>query len=140
MIELIKKFEGLKLKPYKCLAGYDTIGYGHIVQKNESFTEITEKDADRLLIQDIEAIAKQLDFLPKYLTKNEIDAILSLVFNLGVSFFKNSKMFKFLLKKDYEKMAKEWVDACKYRKNGVLTVSHGLLKRRIAELGVFFDV
>jgi len=28
-IDLIKKFEGLKLKPYLCSAGVPTIGYGN---------------------------------------------------------------------------------------------------------------
>ena len=28
-LDLIKKFEGLRLISYKCVAGVDTIGYGH---------------------------------------------------------------------------------------------------------------
>ena len=33
-IELIKSFEGLVLKPYKCSAGVPTIGYGNTFYEN----------------------------------------------------------------------------------------------------------
>ena len=29
LLALIRKFEGLRLKPYRCPAGVPTIGYGH---------------------------------------------------------------------------------------------------------------
>jgi GH24 family phage-related lysozyme (muramidase) len=28
-IDLVKEYEGFRAKPYKCLAGQNTIGYGH---------------------------------------------------------------------------------------------------------------
>ena len=34
-IELVKKFEGFVPHIYKCPAGLPTIGYGHVVTKNE---------------------------------------------------------------------------------------------------------
>ena len=33
-LDLIKKFEGLKLKPYLCSAGVPTIGYGNTYYAN----------------------------------------------------------------------------------------------------------
>ena len=33
-LDLIKKFEGLKLKPYLCSAGVPTIGYGNTLYEN----------------------------------------------------------------------------------------------------------
>ena len=42
-MDLIKEFEGLPLKPYKCVAGVWTIGYGHTNGVNENKNAITEQ-------------------------------------------------------------------------------------------------
>lgn len=51
-INLIKEFEGCRLKAYKCPAGVWTIGYGHTsnVKPNQS---ITREEAERLLREDL---------------------------------------------------------------------------------------
>ena len=46
MIAIIKKFEGLRLKAYKCPAGVYTIGYGH-TENVYADSEISELMADR---------------------------------------------------------------------------------------------
>lgn len=51
--QLIKKFEGLELKSYKCPAGKWTIGYGHTVGVKEG-VEITEAQAQEFLKDDVE--------------------------------------------------------------------------------------
>ena len=51
-IELIKQFEGCRLKAYKCPAGVWTIGYGHTKGVTEGMT-ITEEEAEDLLKKDI---------------------------------------------------------------------------------------
>jgi len=46
-LALIKKYEGLALKPYICPAGYPTIGYGHVIRKGEDFSKgITKEQAE----------------------------------------------------------------------------------------------
>ncbi|ADR51789.1 phage-related lysozyme [Candidatus Liberibacter solanacearum CLso-ZC1] len=49
LIDLIKKFEGLRLSAYRCPASIWTIGYGHT--GNDVFEDlgITEQQADDLL-------------------------------------------------------------------------------------------
>ena len=53
--DLIKSFEGCKLKAYKCIASeqYYTIGYGHYGIKDPNMT-ITQDQADALLLDDLE--------------------------------------------------------------------------------------
>ena len=55
LITRIKSREGLMLEPYKCPAGYATIGYGHLITERDSslLGGITEKQADSLLRQDL---------------------------------------------------------------------------------------
>jgi lysozyme len=60
-IEIIKKYEGLELKPYKCPAGYNTIGYGHVIRKNEKFTHISKQKAESLLISDCSDIGNYIN-------------------------------------------------------------------------------
>lgn len=53
-IDLIKKYEGCSLKPYRCPAGIPTIGFGstyHIDGSKVRMTDkpISEKEAEELL-------------------------------------------------------------------------------------------
>ena len=54
---LIKEFEGLSLKPYKCLGGCNTIGYGHVIKNtNEDAlfkNGIDASEAETLLLNDM---------------------------------------------------------------------------------------
>ena len=54
-LSLIKEFEGLQLTAYKCAASVWTIGYGHTGPDVEEGQQITEQQADRLLLQDCES-------------------------------------------------------------------------------------
>ena len=52
-IDLIKKFEGCRLKAYKCPANVWTIGYGH-TKGVEPYEIITLAEAEELLRKDLE--------------------------------------------------------------------------------------
>lgn len=85
-IELIKRFEGLSLKAYKCPAGVLTIGYGHTAGVRSGDT-ITEELAEELLKLDLKPILSMLDsYDPEYhFTNNEYNALISFMYNLGVN-------------------------------------------------------
>lgn len=57
-INLIKKYEGLRLKAYKALPTekYYTIGYGHYGIDVKQGQEITEQDAELLLKYDLKKL------------------------------------------------------------------------------------
>jgi lysozyme len=57
-IGLIKHFEGYSPVAYKDTAGYDTIGFGHLIEPGEKIQELLLGEAaERLLQQDIKAKA-----------------------------------------------------------------------------------
>lgn len=83
-INLIKQFEGCRLKAYKCPAGVWTIGYGHTSGVKEGQV-ITQAQADAFLISDMEKFEKNINkFYEKYKwNQNEFDALVSFAFNIG---------------------------------------------------------
>lgn len=135
-LEFIKKYEGFKSKPYICPAGKPTIGYGHVISTHEQFnTAITEKDADRILLNDLKVtettVAKAV-IVP--LTQGKYDALVSLVYNWGGGNFLRSLGLRCLNNSDYTKAAEEFFSS----ENGVVTIkgkfSEGLYNRRQDEL------
>ena len=58
-IDLIKLFESYSPNVYRCPAGFETIGYGHVVKGNENFSEgVTVDVAAELLKQDSTKVRK----------------------------------------------------------------------------------
>ncbi|CAK0780159.1 lysozyme [Gammaproteobacteria bacterium] len=65
-INLVKEYEGLRLRVYRDAAGLPTVGYGHLIKPGENFTAgITEKQAELMLVADLaaaeEAVRKWVD-------------------------------------------------------------------------------
>ena len=83
-LNLIKKFEGCRLKAYRCPAGLLTIGYGH-TKGVKSGQVITQEQAEELLHKDIVNFCKKVDKYDKiyHFNENEYNALLSFVFNIG---------------------------------------------------------
>ena len=83
-LNLIKNFEGLCLKAYKCPAGVLTIGYGHT--KNVNINDvITLEQANLYLLQDLKGTifcVNEYDKIYNF-TQNEFDALCSFTFNCG---------------------------------------------------------
>lgn len=83
-INLIKRYEGCRLKAYKCPAGVWTIGYGHTKGVRSNMI-ITQEDADNLLKQDLELYETMVNaYNDKYhWTQLEFDALVSFAYNVG---------------------------------------------------------
>lgn len=83
-VELIKKYEGCRLRAYRCPAGVWTIGYGHTTSVR-SCDVITQKQADDFLLQDLakyEQLVNKFDDTYHW-TQNEFDSLVSFAFNIG---------------------------------------------------------
>lgn len=98
-IRLIKKWEGLKLRSYQCLAGKWTIGYGNTVYENGSPVKPNEKinidRADRLLIYKVAEFENAIKKLLKVnLNDNQIGALTSFAFNVGIGAISRSVLLK----------------------------------------------
>ena len=97
-IELIKSFEGIKTKAYKCPAGVWTIGYGHTkgVQKGDT---CTMAQAIEFLKEDLRVFEGAINDLVKVeLNQNQFDALVSFVYNVGSGAFQDSTMRIFINK------------------------------------------
>ena len=82
-INIIKKFEGLRLTAYKPVASEKlyTIGYGHYgVSAN---TVITQEQAEQYLIQDLVKFENIVNNLKRDFNQNEFDALVSFTYNCG---------------------------------------------------------
>lgn len=96
-IDLIKKFEGLRLTAYTCPAGILTIGYGHTGADVKSGMRISEEEAERLLWKDTESAQQTVSsFVNVKLSQNEYDALVSFTFNVGPTAFVNSTLLRLL--------------------------------------------
>jgi len=131
---LIKSFEQCRLKAYKDAVGIWTIGWGTTGPGVQEGLIITQNTADYMLKAHIEDISLDLtDIFGKKLEQNEFDAIVCLIYNIGMGAFKKSTMCKLLLDGKSAKAAGEfekWVHA-----GG--KVLPGLVKRREAEKDLF---
>ena len=93
-INLIRKFEGLRLDAYLCPAGVWTIGYGHIkgVEKGQVITQL---EADNLLKEDLISFEKGVaNLIKSNINQNQFSALVSFAFNLGLANLKNSTLLK----------------------------------------------
>lgn len=134
-IDLIKRFEGFRSKPYKCPAGVWTIGYGTTRGVTASTPEVSEAEAEAMLRKDVAGFEKQLSFLPTTLKQNQYDAIVSFVYNLGVAAFQGSTLFRVIatFPNDAARIRAEfgrWVHAGGKKLDG-------LVKRRAAEAELY---
>lgn len=137
-INLIKKFEGLRLDSYLCPANVWTIGYGHTQPVNGKKIargmKIDEVEVERLLRCDLVKFEDGVNKLVKVpMTQGKFDALVSFAFNLGLGALSTSTLLKKMNAKDYagaEDEFKRWNQA-----GG--KVLPGLIQRRAAEAAMF---
>ncbi len=84
-INLIKQFEGIRLKAYKALPKekYYTIGIGHYGPDVKAGMTITEKQAEELFKADVEKYEKYVEGTGLQLNQNQFDALVSFTYNCG---------------------------------------------------------
>lgn len=84
-LNLIKKYEGLRLTAYLCPAGVLTIGYGHTGSDVKKGMKITKKKATSLLKKDVARFEKHVNKYDSiyHWTSNEFSAMVSFAFNIG---------------------------------------------------------
>lgn len=133
-LDVIKRFEGLRLKAYRCPAGIWTIGYGSTGQHVHEGLEITEEQADALLRSDVRhaenAVKRGVNV---DLNENEFGALVSFTFNVGGNAFWKSTLRALVNRSDRIAAAKEFA---KWNKAGGVVLA-GLIERRKAEAALF---
>lgn len=140
-LDLIKQFEGLRLKAYKCPADVWTIGYGHTSAAGnpavKSGMTITEAQANRILASDLGQYEDAINNSVKVdLTQNQFDALVSFVYNVGIGAFQKSTLLKKLNAGQYDAVPGELM---KWTKGGGKELP-GLVRRRRAEAALWRGV
>lgn len=95
LLSLIRKFEGLRLKVYRCPAGVPTIGYGHTGKEvHMAMPPITREVAEEMLQQDAAVFVMAASVQSPVLWFDEAKqaAIADFCFNLGISRYKISTL------------------------------------------------
>jgi lysozyme len=135
-VDFIKKFEGFSEDAYLDPAKVPTIGYGTTSYSNGEKVKMGEKisyaAADKELLADIKAIYAELcSVIDKSikLHKHEVTALLSFIYNVGMSAFKKSEMLFLINEKRMSEAALQFSrwDFCGGKK------LPGLTKRRVSE-------
>lgn len=94
-LDMIKKFELLKLDAYYCPAGVLTIGYGHTGVDVKEELKITPERAEQLLINDVQRFVDNINKVVKVdINQNQFDSLVSLAFNIGNGNFNRSTLLK----------------------------------------------
>jgi len=137
-IDFIKGYENFSDVEYKCPSGKITIGYGtrldyHPELKNKKI----DKDVATAYLKKTIA-TETIPIIKKYvkipLNQNQLDALVSLVYNIGPTKFIHSQLLKALNSKNIESIKKNWEEF----RLGDGKISNGLVGRRAEEIKQFF--
>jgi lysozyme len=110
LIENLKRHEGLRLKPYLCPEGKITIGFG----RNLEDMGISEKEAEMLLMSDIQRCYEELDVFSWFHDLDQVrqEAMVNMLFNLGLpTFLEFKRTLKFMAEGAYSQAAEEMLDS-----------------------------
>ena len=136
---LLKKFEGCKLKAYRCPAGVCTIGYGHTAAAGlptviDNMT-ITQAQADEILKRDLVKYETAVrDMVHVDLTQNQFDVLVDFAYNAGVGALEKSTLLKKVNAAQFSDVPTELMKWTKGKIPGKgMQVLPGLLRRRQAE-------
>ena len=141
-LELIEVFDGWSAKAYNDAAGYCVIGYGHVVAKKPCEESIlgqfdhalSREGGLNLLKQDLSNVSSTVTSLVKTpLQDNQLDALVSLVWNIGEHNFEMSSMLKSIRNGELDAAADQFSHWSSVRGN----ILPGLVNRRACEEALF---
>ena len=135
-LDLIKKYEGLKLTAYLCPANVWTIGYGSTGKHVKQGMTITEEEADQLLKDDVSRFEDCInDGIDVELTQEEFDALVCFAFNVGCGAFMGSTLRKLINEGKKTAAAQQFL---RWDKAGGKVLA-GLARRRADERALFLS-
>ena len=142
-VNFLKQFESLRLEAYQDVAGVWTIGYGTTRINGKPVMAgmtCTEAEAAQWLAVDTwvaeTGVRRYLSACG--LTQNQLDALISFAYNVGVGAFESSTLAKVIRAGEpvLEDYFTRWSKA-RDPKTGQLVVVPGLLRRRQAEYNIY---
>lgn len=116
LIEMLKRDEGTgpiengRFLPYRCSAGYMTIGYGRNIEERG----ISSDEAELLLSDDVASVIKECHQFDWYAALDEVRQVVvcNMVYNIGINRFKGfKKTIGYIKHKKYDEAAIEMLDS-----------------------------
>jgi lysozyme len=136
-VRLIAESESCKLRAYRCPAGVWTIAWGRTAGVKPGDT-CTQDEADRWFLEDInEFTAGVRAALTRPATLNELGALVSLSYNIGLGGLRRSTVLRKHNEGDMQGASDAFRLWNKARVGGVLTVLPGLVTRRAREAALY---
>jgi len=134
-LELIKEFEGLGLKAYKCPANIWTVAFGHTSAAGEPKVlpgmMVSRDEAEAILRRDViqyeNGVRSQITVS---ITQGQFDALVSFAYNVGVGAFSKSTLLKKINAEKFDEVPAEFM---KWTKGGGRELP-GFVRRRRAEV------
>lgn len=142
-IDLIKKFEGFRARPYLCPSGIPTIGWGNTTYPNGqkvklSDPPITEAFANELLSDILLKFERGVIGLVKSkINQNQFDALVSFAFNSGLRNLARSTLLKKVNVNPIDPTIRS--EFLRWNKSGGKVLA-GLTRRREAEANLYFKL
>lgn len=138
--DLIKSFEGCKLKAYQCSAKKWTIGYGNTYFEDGTLVKIGDAITQDKAEQLFELIANEFSekvakLVPLHITPNQFGALVSFAYNCGVVNLQKSTLLKKVNANHNDPSIK--AEFIKWNKAGGKVLA-GLTRRREAESNLYF--
>jgi lysozyme len=143
-LQLVKHYEGCKLKAYPDTGGVWTIGWGNISVNNVPVKQgdiITQEGADELLLATVSNVYNQTIALleqvkpVRELNVHEVAALSDLIYNSGVGNVRKSLLLKGICNDDRLFCEVQWLKT--FTKDRLGNELKGLLRRRKSELELF---
>ncbi len=135
LLAFIKAWEGCRLEAYDDGVGVWTIGVGRTKNVKRGDT-CTQEQADSWLADDVDEAWHGIDqFIRQTLAQHEMDAVVSLCFNVGVHKLSSSTLISRINSGDFDSAAREFL---RWNRAGG-RILPGLTKRRQAEQRMFLD-
>lgn len=146
---LLNEFEGFRAKPYRDSVGKPTIGWGTTYYPDGTPVRMSDKPVTRTEAARIKQAVLNQDFSPAVnmmfadeierggITQNMFDALISLVYNIGVMGLKGSSIYRNIKVGNYPAAANSFLLYNKGRINGRLEYIEGLAIRRGKERALF---
>ncbi len=135
-LDLIRRFEGLRLRPYHDCVGFPPVGYGHLLSRQkgaslDQWPDITEQEADNLLKIDAQKAANSVNRLITVpLSDGQYGALIDFTLNLGGGQLQASTLRQVVNRGEYDLAPEQFARWC--YAGGVKLA--GLVRRRAAEV------
>lgn len=140
-IEILKKHEGFRSKPYLCPAGVPTIGYGSTYYPDGKRVKMTDPAIDKVAAETLLYLTLKkfedciLNAVKSNINQNQFDALVSFTYNLGCGNLNKSTLLKKVNANPCDATISN--EFAKWDKAGGKRLN-GLTKRRNDEAALYF--